>query len=276
MTVSPFTPLFFLHDHKTDGLESCYLQTFSTTDRILVEIFIDGFIVPPIYVNSEPSSARLFSPSIKSVKINDSMTLVYCLLTFNPGIYSVEIKGYGKSEPFRVTDDMNILGKTTLIQYSMKNNRQRNDAMFFINGIQHYFDFRVPGGFKDGGWAFSVESEQFTTPFGDISQLYGLETTQKTFTLGCGCGVPIWFGEMLNRILVCSHVYFDGVRYTRKDTNVPEANQLLEGTNSFVFTQVLQQCVNLDPTLEAAAQTILRRVDSDSFRLVTNDIYRKI
>ncbi len=30
-------------------------------------------------------------------------------------------------------------------------------------------------------------------------------------------GVPVHFAEMLNRLLTRSYVYFDGVRYARKD-----------------------------------------------------------
>ena len=155
----------------------------------------------------------------------------------------------------------------------MKNNRQRKDAVFFIDGMQRFFDFRVPGGFKDSNWAFSVEGEQFVTDDADIVQLYGLESTQKKFTLGNSDGCPIWFAELLNRLLCCTYVYFDGERYARKDTAVPEMTVLLDGVNSFVFTQNLQKVVNIDPNLTLEHQAIMRRVD-DTFRLTTTDINR--
>lgn len=184
--------------------------------------------------------------------------------------------GVGRSEVFRVTDDPLILDKTTLIQYSMRNNRQRQDAVFFIDGMQYFFDFRVPGGFKDSNWTFGVESEQFVTPQADISQLFGLESTQKRFTLGGSMGVPVWFGEMLNRILICSHVYFDGIKYSRKEANVPELTVQLEGVNSFVFNQTLQQSTNLDPVIEQRNHAAMRRVDDTNYRATSSTINRLI
>lgn len=276
MLLSPFTPLFFLEGHKCDGRASDYIQTFSTTDRIFIELFGDGTKQPVIRVYKEPCGELFFDVQPSEWRVNDSIVLTFATLCFNPGTFSVEIEGIGKSEPFRVTDDKRILADTTLIQYSMRDNRQRNDVIFFIDGMQYFFDFRVPGGFKDEGWTFGVESEQFVTQYSDIAQLYGLESTQKTFTLGGSQGVPVWFGELLNRILVCSHVYFDGVKYTRKDTSVPELNVQLEGVNSFVFSQLLQRSVNLDPVLEAANHIRLRRVGEKALRITNPNMYRKI
>ena len=158
----------------------------------------------------------------------------------------------------------------------MTNNRQRKDAVFFIDGMQRFFDFRVPGGFKDSNWSFGVESEQFTTAESDIVQLYGLESTQKKFTLGLSDGCPIWFGELLNRLLTCTYVYFDGQRYARKDASVPEITSLLDGVNGFVFSVQLQKVANIDPTLTMQHQAIMRRVMDENYRLVTENINRLI
>lgn len=275
MTVSPFTPLFFIN-RKADGRDSDYIQTFATTDRILVEIFGDLGNAVSGQVMVEPSGETLYQIHFNTWKINDEKLLSFTTISLSPGYYSVEIDGIGRSQIFRVTDDPVILENTTLIQYSMKNNRIRNDAIFFIDGMQYFFDFRVPGGFKDSNWSFSVESEQFVTLNADIVQLYGLESTQKRFTLGSGMGVPVWFGEMLNRILICSHVYFDGIKYVRKESNVPELAVQLEGVNSFVFTQTLQQSTNLDPIIEQNNQAIMRRLDSTIYRTIPTDINRLI
>ena len=158
----------------------------------------------------------------------------------------------------------------------MTNNRQRKDAVFFIDGMQRFFDFRVPGGFKDSNWSFGVESEQFTTAESDIVQLYGLESTQKKFTLGLSDGCPIWFGALLNRLLTCTYVYFDGQRYARKDAAVPATTSLLDGLNSFVFSIQVQKVANIDPTLTMQHQAILRRVIDENYRLVTENINRLI
>lgn len=275
MIISPFTPLFF-KERKTDGIESDYIQTFSTTDRILLQILGTPDDDPVVFVIKRPSGAVLYRINFNQWAISPKLTLYFTEICLSPGYYNVYFNTVGPSDVFHVTDDKNILEKTTLIQYSMKNNRQRNDTMFFIDGMQYFFDFRVPGGFKDKSWTFNVESEQFVTPSGDISQLFGLATTQKKFTLGSSIGVPVHFAEMLNLILTCSHVYFDGVKYSRKETNVPEMIVQLEGVNSFVFTQTLQQSVNLDPVIEQNNHVAIRRVDSNNYRSTSTIFNRKI
>lgn len=275
MIVSPFTPIFF-DTRKTDGIESDYIQTFSTTDRILLQILGKPSDDPVVFVLERPSGKSLYRISFNQWAISSKLTLFFAEICLSPGYYNIYFNNYGYSEVFRVTDNQNVLANTTLIQYSMKNNRQRNDTIFFIDGMQYFFDFRVPGGFKDSSWTFGVESEQFVTPSGDISQLFGLATTQKKFTLGGSIGVPVHFAEMLNLILTCSHVYFDGVKYSRKETNVPEMTVQLDGLNSFVFTQMLQQSVNLDPVIEQNNHVAMRRVDSTNYRSTSSTLNRKI
>ncbi len=275
MILSPFTPLFFSH-HKRDGIDSKYIQTFATTDEILIELIggVGDSVVAKVF--TEPDHIELYQIQSKSWQINDTSKLLFAEVSLAPGYYSIEISGFGKSNIFRVTDDPLILEKTTLIQYSMNNNRHRKDAVFFIDGMQRFFDFRVPGGFKDSNWTFAVEGEQFITDESDIVQLYGLDSTQKKFTLGNSEGCPIWFAEMLNRLLCCTYVYFDGERYARKDTSVPETTVLIEGLNSFVFSQNLQKVVNIDPELTLRHQAIFRRVDNADYRLATTNINRLI
>ena len=275
MIVSPFTPLFFIN-RKADGIDSEYIQTFATTDQILLQLIGGRNDTVVAQIISEPDGAVLHQIQFNQWDINDTVTLRFTTISLSTGSYSVNLMGVGRSEVFRVTDDPLILNKTTLIQYSMRNNRQRQDAVFFIDGMQYFFDFRVPGGFKDSNWTFNVESEQFVTQYADISQLFGLESTQKRFTLGGSMGVPVWFGEMLNRILICSHVYFDGIKYSRKEANVPELTVQLEGVNSFVFNQTLQQSTNLDPVIEQRNHAAMRRVDDTNYRATSSTINRLI
>lgn len=275
MIVSPFTPLFFIK-RKADGIDSEYIQTFATTDQILLQLIGGRNDTVVAQIISEPDGAVLHQIQFNQWDINDTVTLRFTTISLSTGYYSVNIMGVGRSEVFRVTDDPLILNKTTLIQYSMRNNRQRQDAVFFIDGMQYFFDFRVPGGFKDSNWTFNVESEQFVTQYADISQLFELESTQKRFTLGGSMGVPVWFGEMLNRILICSHVYFDGIKYSRKEANVPELTVQLEGVNSFVFNQTLQQSTNLDPVIEQRNHAAMRRVDDTNYRATSSTINRLI
>lgn len=274
MLISPFTPLSF-HVHKTDGIASEYIQTFATTDRILIEMLISPDVEEGDWqLFSEPEHKRVDFLEYQYWAITDELALKFIILSPSPGLYSVVIGGL-KSNVFRVTDNPRVLANTTLIQYSNRTDRQRDDVVFFIDGMQHFFDFRVHGGFKDSGWSFGVDNEQFVTQHADISQLYGIESTQKRFTLGGSAGVPVWFGEMLNRILTCSHVYFDGVKYTRKDASVPEMSVQLDGVNSFVFTQALQQCTHLDPVLESQNQVLMRRLDSNQYRVI-NNMYNRL
>lgn len=272
--ISPFTPLFF-PSSKVDGVSGGGMQVFSTTDRILIEIFYTGGYAAPDKVFKEPEHTQLFSITYRNVNLNLLNGMKFTELCLNPGIYSVQIGGK-LSEPFMVTDDPNILDNTTLIQYSNKNNKQRQDALFFIEGMQRFFDFRVFGGFKDNGWTFGVETEQFTNDRSDILQLYALESTQMKFTMGLSEGCPIWLGEHLNRILCCDYVYFDGVRFARKESAVPEITEVQAGVNAFVFSQNLQKVMNIDPTLDAVHEQLLRRVTSDTYRTTNTTTNRLI
>lgn len=274
MIISPFTPLFF-PPLKCDGVESRYVQTFADTDEILVEVICGNTDAVSGGVMREPDHLPLFQISFSQWQVNSSTMLHFATLNLSKGLYSVDICGKC-STIFKVTGDEYELERTTLIQYSMNNNRHRKDAVFFIDGMQRFFDFRVPGGFKDSNWAFESDGEQFVTDEADIIQLYGISSTQKKFTLGNSDGCPIWFAEMLNRILCCSYVYFDGERYARKESSTPEITVLQEGVNSFVFTQNLQHVANIDPVLTMQHQAIMRRYGTGNYRLADTNINRLI
>ena len=273
MILSPFTPLLFSH-HKHDGIDSRYIQTFAPSDQILIELLCAPNEEEGDWeLYSEPNYTLLTVIETSVWAINESTEVRFAVLSPSAGYYSISINGM-TSNVFRITDNPVILNNTTLIQYSMNSNRHRKDAVFFIDGMQRFFDFRVPGGFKDSNWTFAVEGEQFITDESDIVQLYGLDSTQKKFTLGNSEGCPVWFAELLNRLLCCTYVYFDGERYARKDTSVPEMTVLLEGVNSFVFTQNLQKVVNIDPALTLQHQVLMRRIDNTGYRLAITNINR--
>lgn len=242
LMICPFTPLFFNESKDNFGITSRYIQKFAPADKILIEILSDGRDVPTsISVIDAITNKAIASYEWNSWKMNDNKVLYYYVLTgLSSGFYRINLLGLS-SDVFKVTDNSRELDETTLIRYSMRDNRQRTDSVFFINGLQFFFEFRAPGGFCDDNWRFAVDNEQFLAPSGDIVELYSQETTQKVFTLGNAMGCPIWYAAMLNRILCCSYVYFDNVRYARKDSNVPEQNLLIEGLKSYVFKQSLQQ-----------------------------------
>lgn len=280
MIISPFTPLFF-EDFSSDGIESRYIQVFASSDQILLECLCapgESFSGFAVIGTTDDGQSQYSQLSHNSWTMADGCVLWFTVISgLVPGIYQVLNTGKGiTSHLFRVTNDPAELAKTTLIQYSMKDNRQRQDAVFIIDGMRYFFDFRVPGGFKDSGWTFAVENEQFITPDADPVELFALESTQKKFTMGSQEGVPVHFAEMLNRLLTCSYVYFDGVRYARKDSAVPEMNVQIEGLDSFIFTQLLQRINNLNPVIENSNHMIMRRIDDTLYRITANTYNRII
>ena len=279
MIISPFTPIFF-DDFKSDGIESRYVQVFAPADHILLECICEADEAVNFAIAGKDDCGRdIFSPvNFSQWAIGEGSVVWFAVIAgLTNGVYQlIDMDNERSSHCFRVTDDPGELAKTTLIQYSMKDNRQRQDAVFVIDGMRYFFDFRVPGGFKDSGWTFAVENEQFITAEADPVELFAMESTQKKFTMGGQEGVPVHFAEMLNRLLTCSYVYFDGIRYARKDSAVPEMNVQVEGLDSFVFTQLLQKVNNLNPIIENSNRVIMRRINETLYRAATNTANRII
>lgn len=269
--VSSFTPLFFNPTTDRFGAGSKYMQIFASSDQILIEV-----IAISEYRTITGKLYNLVNGTMIELKwniwsMNDTTTLYYYVLTgLDNGYYTVELNGI-VSEIFRVTNDAHELSGTTLIQYSMNDNRQRKDGVFWIAGKQYFFDWRVPGGFKDTDWIFGVNNEQFTTTDEDVVDLFSNESTQRSFTLGNAAGCPVWFADLLNRIMSCSYVYFDGQRYVRKDSSVPEMTQELENIKSYIFKILLQEVKYID-RIESENLIKIRRVESDYYRTVTNKL----
>lgn len=264
MKISPFTPLHFAGTNESDGLPSRYIQTWAATDQILIEVVAAmGESAPTATLNDAHTGTPLGTIEFQEWQMNAEKVLYFAVLTgMGVGHYSVTIDGETCDE-FRVTDDALTLAKTTLIQYRFKDNKQREDVVSVIDSQPYFFDFRVPGGFKDSGCQFGVTNEQFTTQSEDIVELFAHEYATKTFTLGGTLGVAVWYAEMLNRLLTCSYVYFNGARYTRSETEVPQLQILVDGLDSFVFTQSLRRSQFLEPQIEAVNQTALRRIGDD-------------
>ena len=244
--ISPFTPLFFNPSDDLFGIRSKYIQKFAPTDQIFIEIIAFSEKDEPVGSVVNTITGTRISKTWNSWKMNDSIVLYYCVVTgLANGYYEFELNGKS-SELFEVTDDERKLSRTTLIQYSMRDNKQRTDCVFIIEGKQYLFDFRVPGGFKDSGWGFGVTNEQFVSTEEDVFDLYSSENTIKTFTLGNAEGCPVWYAELLNRIMSCSYVFFNGKRFVRNESSVPEMNQISETVNSYVFTLSLMTVQNTD------------------------------
>lgn len=84
--------------------------------------------------------------------MNDDKILYFYNISLLPcGYYTVTVNG-NTSEIFKVTDDECELSETSLIQYSMKDNKQRLDAVWWIDGMQYFliFAFLVVSKITDG------------------------------------------------------------------------------------------------------------------------------
>lgn len=268
--ISPFTPIFFAPSADKHGPEPQRVHVFADTDRILIEILATHEVsAPPSMVVRNTVTGYETTYDWKSWEMNESTTLYFIELNgMDDGTYIATI-GNVESEVFSVTSDEAELKDTVLIQFSNADNRQRNDVVFWIDNMQRFFDFRVPGGFKDNNWTFSVNNEQFLTNENDTVDLFGQESTVKALTLGNSDGCPVWFADLLNRLLCCNYVYVDGQRYTRNESDVPEMNAEVEGLRSYIFTQGLRKVINLDPEIENTNLLVMRRVNhnADKYRV---------
>ena len=244
--ISPFTPLFFSPSSDKFGAESRYIQLFAPTDNIFIEVITTTeYKMNGLLKNHVDGTSREIE--FQSFSLKDGSTVFHSTITgLASGYYSISV-GDQECNVFKVTDDEHELDKTTLIRYSMRSNKQRNDCIFWKGEEQFYFEFRAPGGFKDDDWTFAVNNEQFEISNGNIVELFAVESTQKKFTLGNAEGCPVWFAEHLNRILCCSNVYFNGVRFVRKGNSVPEMTQEIVSLKSYIFKVSLQGMVdNID------------------------------
>lgn len=256
--ISPYTPLFFKPSSDI-GLRSRYIQKFSPDDHIVLQVVASSNDKSPTVNIIDEVYDRTIPISMLSWNINDNEILYFKeIYGLSDGFYHVEVEDE-VSEVFEVTKD--VFG-TILIQTSNSTNRLRKDTVFFIDGMQYFFDFRIPGGFKDDDWSFGVDNEQYSTSDNDTIDIYSYEYTHKTLTIGNSLGCPVWFAEKLNLLLCSTYFYVDGKRYARVDSTVPEMNILIEGLRSYVFKQTLRQVLCLDPVLEERNQMLLRRTGS--------------
>lgn len=272
MKISPFTPLHFGNEPESDGLPSRYVQLFASTDQIMVQVLVgSGETLSDATLRNAHGGAVIGTIEWNEWEMNEDKSCFFLTLQgLSPGHYILNVGGTDSDE-FIVTDDEQLLARTTLIQYRFRDNRQRDDVVSVIHYVPFFFDWRVPGGFKDSGWQFGVSNEQFVTQREDVVELFAMDYVTKAFTMGGPEGVPVWYGEMLNRLLTCSYVYFDGVRYTRNESETPSMSVLVDGMDSFVFTQSLRRAVTLDPEIEELNQTVLRRIDSTYNREAETD-----
>ena len=256
--ISPFTPISFSDMHYPDG----FMQTFHVGDHIVIEVFHDSMELPGrLFLNDVSGSLPDMPLSWNTVKINNSVSF-YRLRDIEPGVYRILMDGTA-SNCFRISDCPDILNDTVLLQYAMNSNKRRTDVMSWINGECYYFDMRIPGGFKDAGWTFAVENEQFLNDDMDIVELSAVDYTEKNLTVGSPCGVPMWIAEKLNHILSCDYLFVDGLRYSvPESSNIEIADGNIDKTR-FVLTQTLREAQFMNVAYENKIRMNLRRVNNN-------------
>ncbi len=270
MKISPFTPLCF-DPYISDGLPCRHIQVWSRSDAIMLQVCADVGETAPAGIVENAVSGSQNSITWQSWQMNADKVVYFATLSaMDEGYYRIIIDDM-VSEVFRVTDDVLALQNTVLIRYRFNDNRQRDDVVSVIDGMPVFFEWRVPGGFKDSGWTFGVNNEQFATQREDLVELFAVDYITKTFTLGGPEGVPVWYGALLNRLLTCNRVFFDGVRYVRNESETPTMNTLVDGMDAFVFSQTLREVCHLEDdgmdgtvVLRNVSETVNRNINNSN------------
>lgn len=277
MEFSPFNPIHF---YKTgadeNGIAKDYAHIFAPSDYIIFEV-LHGVEEAPgrLQLSDAQSGELLMDLSWNTYQINaDKCVSFYEFRGLNAGEYTMAF-GDWISNPICVTDDPEILRNTVLLQYSLSWNEARSDVYAKINGHIRYFEIRLNGGFKDSGWTFSVDNEQFETDNADIVELSAVETTEKDLTIGKSSGYPAWIGEKLSHILTCELIFIDGDRYSFVGTkDIADVTQSKSVGDMFVYTLTMRQVKYVNAAFEREIRSLFRKIPTN-LRKVNNQL-RKV
>lgn len=261
MKFSPFNPVCF---HKTSVPKDAgtdFAHVFADSDCIFFEVF---------HSPEEPLSAlslldattgeNLHALGWNTYGINsEERVSSYELRGMPPGDYLLSFGEY-ISNSIHITSDPAELGKTILIQYCVGRNTERKDVYQWINHRPRYFELRVVGGFKDGGWKFGVDNEQFETENADLVETYAMESTDKILTIGESDGSNRWIGAKIEKVMLCKYIFIDGERYS---VSGDRRILVLEGTqseNRMVNQVQLRRVRYLGARVERDIQMTLRKI----------------
>jgi hypothetical protein len=236
-------PLFFKPIKDKFGIEIDYIQKFHSSDKIHIQVFSTGSESVSANLNNLPkgTSSEIV---LSEYKHNDSVTVHYNAITgLEDSVYTVTVNGL-TSEPFMVCSSDSLLEETILIRYSHKDNNSAFDNIFWIDDQQQVFEFRVEAGFKPNGYNAHVENEQYRNQMQEIEDLYSIPYDSFILTVGNSSGVPYWFAKHLNRMLCLSMVEIDGTKYVRSETSIPELSQVIEDSQLFHISVVLEPQYN--------------------------------
>lgn len=273
MRFSPFNPIYFENYGTSNDAMKDYTHVLSSSDHILIEVFHkNSEILPALSLINADTDTIIMSLSWSTIRFNETDCVsFYELKGLEVGCYLLRF-GENNSNLIRVTNDDDQLSGTILMQYAMLNNYSRKDVYTRVRGQIRYFDFRVPGGFKDEGWSFSVETDQFLTPESDIVEICAYEATDKALTVGHSVGVPKWIGEMLNRISACNLIFIDGERYSiTENSNVEQIGSNSQG-DKFVYSITLRKARLLNADFEHQIRTGLRRTPTNYRKSDNNNL----
>lgn len=240
--ISDLCPISFNPQKYKFARETDYIQRFYSTDTLLVQIFIGTDEKFKATLNSSYGVVDLL---FTEVSINDKERAFYCSLTgLSDGVYTIKFdigSAVLESEPFAFCSSYSVLEETSLIRYSHNSNSSIFDTIFFDGDKQLFYEFRVEAGFKPSGTSFKVAVEQFRNQYQHIIELYSVPYKSETLTVGDSFGVPVWVGELLNRIFSTKLVTINGKRYVRSESSVPEMTAIMEGEQMFNMTMTLER-----------------------------------
>lgn len=273
MRFSPFNPIRFFGDADNTVCGKDFVQVFCQSDMIMFEaIHGNDEEIGDICIYDGDTDKLLGNLKWKRYKVNDTGICSVCEVTgLSKGNYYFK---YGDlvSNPVRILADSKSEG-TVLIQYACKDNTSRTDVVSKFFSALRYFELRLQGGFKESGWMFKVESEQFTTQRCDIVENDALDYTDKVLTIGTSAGVPVWIADIVNLIFTCPFVFVDGTRYTRSGDSAPDAVSASDNPEN-VYTILLREAHYINAEIEKAIRLTLRRTP-DGLRGASNQ-FRKV
>lgn len=251
MKASPYNAIRF-------GRGGCAM--FAATDSVAFEFFHSANEAPDQPILTDSSGITIAELAWATVPVNTEISVSYYdLKGLDEGEYLVRV-GEEESELIRVTSDPLELENTVLMQYSVTPCSLRRDVYAAIPGRPLYFEARLPGGFKDSDWEFSVDCEEFQTQEADPVTLYAREATDKTLTIGSSQGLDILTGDWLNLIAGCPLLFVDGVRYVRRGSDAIEKEKTGTDTGRFVYSLKLREAPLESATYDKRVRTGLRRI----------------
>ena len=259
MKFSPFNPIRFYNVASSEGCDG-NAHIFAESDYIIFEVLhrADESLGRLQLIDAR-NDAPIMDLSLNTYQINmDQCVSFYEFRGLEAGEYRL-LLGEWLSNRIIVTNDLDVLQNTVLFQYSTSWNDMRSDFYAKINGSLRYFEARLYGGFKDSGWRFSVENEQFETDESDIIELYAMETTEKELTIGKSSGYPKHVGESLSHILSCEVIFIDGDRYSYSgNTEIEESND-----NQFIYKVTMRKAKFVNVTFERDLQALFRKAPAN-------------